>query len=370
MDDPPPSLRQGLSGDRAIVLALLLGAASITYWYWSNRFYYKEQARAESVLLRLQARQGSASNTESLHSGPDNGTRSNLSLEGAAVTSQKAISLPADPCAYLVELRDHAAIAASAATAADWRPEILPLKTVEDIMGYSGPPESAKFARRMPFVAPPLLPHRPKLLVCHDMAGGYVEDRWVQGGDYDMAYRLYDWGMVDTFVYFSHNLVTAPPVGWCNVAHRHGTRVLGTFITEWEAGAAVCARLFATVAGAEDLARRLAAVARDYGFDGWLVNIENPLEPLEEGEARSGGGSGGGGGGSSSGGGNGGGSGGGNSMRASTNSGAAPRVIWYDSVTVGGDLCWQNCLNANNKAFFDCCDGIFTNVCIGHAPAV
>ncbi|KAJ8432960.1 hypothetical protein Cgig2_032792 [Carnegiea gigantea] len=36
-------------------------------------------------------------------------------------------------------------------------------------------------------------------------------------------------------------------------------------------------------------------------------------------------------------------------------------VIWYDSVTVQGDLNWQNQLNDNNKAFFDLCDGIFTN---------
>jgi len=33
----------------------------------------------------------------------------------------------------------------------------------------------------------------------------------------------------------------------------------------------------------------------------------------------------------------------------------------YDSVTVKGDLLWQNELNEHNRAFFDGCDGIFTN---------
>jgi len=33
----------------------------------------------------------------------------------------------------------------------------------------------------------------------------------------------------------------------------------------------------------------------------------------------------------------------------------------YDSVTINGDLWWQNELNEYNKSFFDICDGIFTN---------
>ena len=38
--------------------------------------------------------------------------------------------------------------------------------------------------------------------------------------------------------------------------------------------------------------------------------------------------------------------------------------IWlhrYDSVTVHGDLDWQDQLNDKNKPFFDICDGIFVN---------
>lgn len=37
------------------------------------------------------------------------------------------------------------------------------------------------------------------------------------------------------------------------------------------------------------------------------------------------------------------------------------QVLWYDAVTVTGQLRWQDTLNDANRAFFDCCDGIFTN---------
>ncbi|MCI29502.1 cytosolic endo-beta-N-acetylglucosaminidase-like, partial [Trifolium medium] len=36
-------------------------------------------------------------------------------------------------------------------------------------------------------------------------------------------------------------------------------------------------------------------------------------------------------------------------------------VIWYDSVTIDGELNWQDQLNEYNKPFFDICDGIFVN---------
>lgn len=38
-------------------------------------------------------------------------------------------------------------------------------------------------------------------------------------------------------------------------------------------------------------------------------------------------------------------------------------VLWYDSVTVDGELDWQDRLNGKNRVFFDACDGIFSNYC-------
>jgi mannosyl-glycoprotein endo-beta-N-acetylglucosaminidase len=55
-------------------------------------------------------------------------------------------------------------------------------------------------------------------------------------------------------------------------------QVLGTFITEWDAGKAACGRLFASEAAAECCAHQLAAIASWHGFEGWLINIENELD--------------------------------------------------------------------------------------------
>lgn len=44
------------------------------------------------------------------------------------------------------------------------------------------------------------------------------------------------WSVIDTFVYFSHHFVTIPPRGWTTAAHKHGVKVLGTVITEWDKG--------------------------------------------------------------------------------------------------------------------------------------
>ena len=70
------------------------------------------------------------------------------------------------------------------------------------------------------------LDHRPRILVCHDMQGGYVDDKWVQGGNNESAFAIWHWYLIDVFVYFSHNLVTLPPPCWTNTAHRHGVKVL------------------------------------------------------------------------------------------------------------------------------------------------
>lgn len=82
-------------------------------------------------------------------------------------------------------------------------PEIAPLTTLEQLFKYAGPGWGQGFApARPPFAPPPFPPLRNRLLVCHDLAGGYGEDRLVQGGGWDRAYRMYDWGLIDIFVYF------------------------------------------------------------------------------------------------------------------------------------------------------------------------
>ncbi|XP_075297425.1 cytosolic endo-beta-N-acetylglucosaminidase isoform X1 [Opisthocomus hoazin] len=188
---------------------------------------------------------------------------------------------------------------------------------------------------------PPLRSERPRTLVCHDMRGGYLEDRFIQGSATRNPYVFYHWRYIDIFVYFSHHTVTIPPVCWTNAAHRNGVPVLGTFITEWTDGEKLCE---AFLGGEEEAYRavgeQLARVAQHYRFDGWLVNVENRLSAAAVGNLppflRH--------------------------LTAQVRS-AVPggMVIWYDSVLRNGALKWQNELNEENRVFFDACDGLFTN---------
>ena len=52
----------------------------------------------------------------------------------------------------------------------------------------------------------------------------------------------------------------------------------GTLITEWNDGKARCEMFLKTEKAYKQAADQLVAVAKYYGFDGWLVNIENVIE--------------------------------------------------------------------------------------------
>ncbi|XP_044153740.1 cytosolic endo-beta-N-acetylglucosaminidase isoform X1 [Bufo gargarizans] len=188
---------------------------------------------------------------------------------------------------------------------------------------------------------PPIGSQRPRTLVCHDMMGGYLDDRFIQGTDAKEPYVFYHWQYIDIFVYFSHRMFTLPPVCWTNAAHKHGVSVLGTFITEWEDGGKVCESFLAgDEATYKAVADQMVSLARFYRFDGWLINIENVLSPaavaqvplflsyLTE------------------------------KLHSQVPGGL---VLWYDSVLHSGELKWQNELNDENRQFFAACDGIFTN---------
>ncbi|XP_074568960.1 cytosolic endo-beta-N-acetylglucosaminidase 1-like [Curcuma longa] len=184
------------------------------------------------------------------------------------------------------------------------------------------------------------LPPRRRILVCHDMKGGYVDDLRVQGGGNPGAYAIWHWYLMDVFVYFSHDLVTLPPPCWTNAAHTHGVKVLGTFLVEWDEGRVTCDTLLSSKESSQMYAERLTELASALGFDGWLVNIEVKLDKkqvdnLKEFVHHL--------------------------SRTMHSSVPGSLVIWYDAVTIDGKLAWQNKLNDANKPFFDLCDGIFVN---------
>lgn len=181
------------------------------------------------------------------------------------------------------------------------------------------------------------------------MANNYQDDCLPQGAGNDNFYSLWHWEGTTCFVYFSHHLVSIPPQGWIHSAHRHGVKVLGTFITEWAAGAAICGRIFSDHITAQCVADQLVELAQVFGFEGWLINIENQLTWAQVavlkhflGYLRA-------------------------RLREVVPHGM---VIWYDAVTTWGYLHWQNSVTPLNEPFFDASDAIFINyVWQGHTPS-
>lgn len=176
-----------------------------------------------------------------------------------------------------------------------------------------------------------------QVLVCHDMAGGYLPgDRFLQGSSVNPIYTLKCWDLVDVFVYFSHARVASPPSTWTAAAHRNGVKVLGTLITEDPSGTAENQELIfgpgslnsSNISFSRFYADKLVDLACQRGFDGWFLNLESSLPKtqidhliafLDYLTLR---------------------------MHA-----AKPDslVIWYDSLTIEGKVEWQDALTPLNK---------------------
>lgn len=121
----------------------------------------------------------------------------------------------------------------------------------------------------------------PKTLVCHDYKGGYLEDKFLVPKNVGNLYSFYNWAHIDIFVYFSHHLITIPPLCWTNVAHKNGVKILGTFITELGPGAKICEKIFKDEDTMRIFATSLTQILKIFHFDGWLLNIENGLPDTE-----------------------------------------------------------------------------------------
>ena len=117
-----------------------------------------------------------------------------------------------------------------------------------------------------------------KVLVCHDMMGGYTLDKYPQGVNVMEDYHFYHWHLIEGFIYFSHNFITIPPATWTNAAHANGVLSMGTIITEWEDGTQTCNHLLSTSDNVEKFVEQCVSLANYYQFDGWLVNVENSLQ--------------------------------------------------------------------------------------------
>lgn len=224
---------------------------------------------------------------------------------------------------------------------------------------------------------------RPKLVVCHDFKGGYNESPLEQG------YSLEHMHLVDTLIYFSHKRVSIPPVGWLAAAARTGTKLLGTLIFEWKESIPELSKLLrgterkalplrGDTSFSPQYAVELIKVALEYGFSGYLVNIEVDLDlgfscsaeawPAwvgeqarigemhknaerlrawvhylrEEGRKR---------------------------FIAAGKDESEWQVMWYDSVVYPhGQLAWQDALTEHNIDFFQAADTFFTNYTWARPP--
>ncbi|XP_032677000.1 uncharacterized protein LOC116846804 isoform X2 [Odontomachus brunneus] len=191
---------------------------------------------------------------------------------------------------------------------------------------------------------------RPKTIVCHDMKGGYLEDRYFWGSTSHDSYLFYNWYAIDTFIYFSHHLVTIPPYGWICAAHKHGVKILGTIITENDAsGHLFWQEMVQSNDKLKTFADSLVILTKQYGFDGWLLNFETNFQNKDF------------------------------DLKSVPNAVDKvlyfvkyltetlhkevenSEVIWYDCLVKTGFLKWQNKLDEENKDFFMNCDGIYLN---------
>lgn len=189
---------------------------------------------------------------------------------------------------------------------------------------------------------------RTKLLVCHDYNDGYLR------GDYPFfscnpssavineVYTPEYWRLIDYFVYFSHARVTVPPREWVHLGHKNGVPVLGTLFFE---GAEACGDFEYLTTNPKRMAltiTSLVALCNRYGFDGYLLNFEiKTSEKLAKRALTFCA-----------------------SLRAGIREGKEHEhrsIIWYDAMTIGGDLNFQNQLSSNNQPFFEKLDGILLN---------
>lgn len=117
------------------------------------------------------------------------------------------------------------------------------------------------------------------VMLIHDYAGGYHDYESSQGGRVETELYSCDYlQYVETFVYFSHKLVAIPPPTWTDPLHRNGVKVLGTFIVE--PGDLPVQRMLEAKDGIYWVANKLSQMAKCYGFDGWLINIEKAFPLL------------------------------------------------------------------------------------------
>lgn len=151
-------------------------------------------------------------------------------------------------------------------------------------------------------------------------------------------YNFTHWQYIDVLTWFD-GPVGIPTRPWVETAHRNGVKVIGTVFSN---AADVAALVQKDAAGNYLAARKLVDVAAYYGFDGWFFNQESSVPAATALELR-------------------------NMLKQlQTLRPAGMEIHWYDAMLPGGNVSYQNALNANNQALLQdgstrVSDAMFTN---------
>jgi mannosyl-glycoprotein endo-beta-N-acetylglucosaminidase len=80
-------------------------------------------------------------------------------------------------------------------------PVSFALKTINELRDWVPDPED-KFNISNVALRPRVKNNalKPRLMLCHDMAGGYKEDKLIQGNDYSEIYYVQYWHLTDIFI--------------------------------------------------------------------------------------------------------------------------------------------------------------------------
>lgn len=150
------------------------------------------------------------------------------------------------------------------------------------------------------------------------------------------TYNFTNWAYIDKFTWFSNaaNGVFIPPRAVIEAAHKNGVKILGTIFID---NSTNYSTFITNSSGNYTAAGKLLAIAKYYGFDGYIFNMEasttstnathikNLMKQIQ-------------------------------TLNVSTNTqyyNPNLDISWYDALRPTGALTYQNQLNANNSAFFN-----------------
>jgi endo-beta-N-acetylglucosaminidase D len=199
---------------------------------------------------------------------------------------------------------------------------------------------------------------QPRVQHCHDLWQGYLGtdgppkqnpvypgDAFPQGCANGDIYLQPWWTGVDLFVYFGHRArLMIPPPWWTNAAHRNGVPVLGTFRVE-TSNANGDLGMLVDPGNRGNVLGMMYKVARYYGFDGWLFNIEpigtdsiSPVSPADLVSFLTQ-----------------------LTALATTDTSRPWFVVWYDSLNAAGHIHYEEQLDSTNQSYFQACSGMFVD---------